>query len=1002
MNKKSSQRCKFQNIHLSKLLISLASTFIFMIIGTLSVSAANYPVKGTVIDEKTNTTLIGVSVKLENANVGTVTDVDGNFVINVPNENSTLVFSYVGYTSQKVKLNGQSTLKVILSEDSKNLEEVVVVGYGTQKKKDVTTAVSSVSTKDIEVRPIATLGDAIQGMAAGVQVSSPSGAPGEGISIRVRGSTSVLAGNNPLYIIDGQPTTDMTSVSPQDVESIQILKDASSSAIYGARAANGVIIITTKRGSAGKTSVTYNGYAGISFMGDLKVKALNTAQYRDLMNEVKAASVGNDVTTDTNWMDETFKTALTQNHQLSISTGNDKNRNFISLGYLNQKGVIHPSQYVRYNMRMNSDLQLYNWLKFTNNISYANSKTDGIIQNLGSDKGGVILSAINTPPVIGIWDPNNPGQYQGNPYQASWESPVAYLSRTNTTKNNRLLENANAEISFTKNLKYKANFGLDYMNNQNDQFTDPIRTSYGRAQNGVESTERYTQTIWLLENILTYEKVFGDHSLSAMAGQSTQSSRWEDSYISGKDFPKTLNISTLNAANQITDAGTKATEWSIASFFGIIAYNYKSKYLLTANVRYDGSSKLANNHKWGLFPSASAGWRITEEPFMEGVKDVMNDLKIRVGIGKNGNQNGLSEYAWPALYNFVRVSATSPLSGPSISQSNIENSSLKWETTTQSNAGIDASFLNSLLTLSVDAYLKKTNDLLLNVPLPSGTAVDHITRNDGQMQNWGMEFALNAHKSTKDFAWNAGLQISFNRSKVTNLGLSPVYDFAQTSNGQYAVRLAKDYSVGTFYGYVAQGVDPQTGNMIYKDLNNNGHTDPGDRTVIGHAEPNFIFGMNGGITYKNINLSILLQGTQGNDIFNASRIDTEGMFDSKNQSTAVLGRWEKVGQITDIPKAVSDGSYYNAYNSSRFVEDGSYLRVKSITLSYTFPKKLINIAYLSNLMVYATGNNLFTLTKYKGFDPEVNYAGNDNVVAGVDYGTYPQYQSVIFGIKVQF
>jgi TonB-linked SusC/RagA family outer membrane protein len=965
---------------------------------------AAHKVSGVVTDSSTGETLPGVNIVIQGTRTGVVSEPDGKFSIEISGNSTALEFSFIGYATKTVVPGRQTSLKVGLEADVKKLDEVVIIGYGTMKKRDVTTAISTVSTQDIEVRPLTTLGDAIQGMAAGVQVSSPSGAPGEAISIRVRGSTSVLAGNDPLYVIDGLPTSDMTSISPQDIETIQVLKDASSAAIYGARAANGVVIITTKRGNSGKTAVSYNGYAGISYMGDTKVKALNTAQYRDLMAEISGTgTVPDNITTDTNWLKETFKTALTQNHQISISTGTEKNKNFISLGYLDQKGIIHPSEYVRYNIRMNSDLQLYDWLKVTSSVSYANSQTDGIIQNEGSDRGGVILSAINTPPSIGIWDPNNPKQYQTNPYQSSWESPIAYLSRTNTTRNNRLLGNANAEVAFTNYLKFKSNFGVDYNGYQNDQFTDPIRTSYGRSENGVGSTERSTSVVWLLENTLSFDKTFGGHSLSVMGGQSSQASRWDDAYVSGKDFSKTIDISTLNAANQITNAGTQASAWSIASFFGRVAYNYKSKYLITGNVRYDGSSKLATGHKWGLFPSVSAGWRITEEPFMSKIKNVMNDMKIRIGFGKNGNQNGLSDYAWPALYSFSRVTPTNPLSGPSITQSSIENSSLKWETTTQSNAGIDASFLNSLLTLSVDAYLKKTDGLLLNVPLPQGAApVSYITRNDGQLQNWGMEFALSTRHNTKDFSWNAGVQVSFNRNKIKKLELAQIYDYAATPNNQYAVRIAKGYSLGTFYGYVSEGVDPETGNMIYKDLNNNGHVDPGDRTVIGHAEPNFIFGINGDVTYKNFSLSVLLQGSQGNDIFNASRIVTEGMFDSKNQSTAVLRRWERPGMETDIPKAVSDGSTYNVYNSTRFIEDGSYLRVKSMTFSYSFPKKWIRFAYLNNLMVYVTGNNLLTWTKYSGFDPEVNYMGNDNVVSGVDYGTYPQYQSVVFGVKVQF
>jgi len=960
-------------------------------------------ITGKVTDEK-GQPLPGVTVVVNGTTKGTITDANGNYSLQNVSPNETLEFSFVGMQKSMAKVGDHSVINVIMTESTTGLNEVVVVGYGSMQKKDLTTAISTVSTQNIAVRPLANLGDAIQGMAAGVQVVSPSGAPGEGISIRVRGSTSVLAGNDPLYVIDGVPTTDMSSIDPQDIQSIQILKDASSAAIYGARAANGVIIITTKRGKIGQTSVSYNGFAGVSYLGTQRVKALNTPEYRSLMDEILGAgSVPTSITTDTNWMNETFKTGTTQNHQVDISTGSEKNQTFISLGYLDQKGIIHPSSYDRYNFRMNNNMDLYKWLKVSSSVSYANSLTNGIIQDLGSDRGGVILSAINTPPMIGIWDSNNPSQYQQNPFQSSWESPIAYLSRTNTTRDNHLLGDINAQITFLRDFKYKTNFGVDYDGYQNDQFTDPIRTSYGRQQNGTGSTNRSTSLVWVLENTLTYDKVFKNNTLNILLGQSMQSSRYDNIYLSGQDFPKTLAVSTLNAANQLTNGGTQISEWAISSFFGRVMYNYNNKYLLTANLRYDGSSKLATNNQWGLFPSVSVGWRISEEPFYAPLKSVMNDLKIRAGIGKNGNQNGLADYAWPALYSFGRVTPTSPLSGPSIYQTTIENSSLKWETTTQTDAGLDAYFFNSLFNLSIDAYVKNTDGLLMNVPLPEGAApVDYITRNDGQMQNWGMEFSLNTRNHSGDWSWDAGLQISFNRNKIKSLGLAQIYDYALTPNNQYAVRVAPGYSLGTFYGYVSEGVDPETGNMIYKDLNHNGVIDPGDRTVIGHAQPNFIYGMNGSVSYKGIGLSFLLQGTQGNNIFNASRIATEGMFDSKNQSTAVLNRWERPGQITNIPRTVSDGSTYNVCNSSRFVEDGSYLRVKSITLSYSFPAKLIRPLLLQDMMIYATGNNLFTWTRYSGFDPEVNYMGNDNVVQGVDFGTYPQYQTVIFGLKLKF
>ena len=428
-----------------------------------------------------------------------------------------------------------------------------------------------------------------------------------------------------------------------------------------------------------------------------------------------------------------------------------------------------------------------------------------------------------------------------------------------------------------------------------------------------------------------------------------------------------------------------------------------SKYLFTANFRYDGSSKLSSDNRWDFFPSFSAAWRLSSEPFLKNVLFI-NDLKIRGGWGRNGNQEGIGDYAWQALYGFSRQSPTNPLSGPGIYQMTLENPSLKWEVTYQSNVGLDLTVLDSHLSFTGDVYWKKTNGLLVNVPLPSGSAaVDYITRNDGKMKNWGVELSLDAKDFRHELKWSTNLFWSMNRNEITELQLSQIYNFAQLeSNNEYVIRMSPGYSLGTFYGYVAKGVDPETGDMIYEDRNSNGVIDPDDRTVIGSAEPDFIYGLNQTLTYKGIGLTLFFQGTQGNDIFNASRIDTEGMFDVKNQTTEVLRRWKRPGQITDMPRAVSDGSTFNVHNSTRFVEDGSYFRLKALTLSYSLPSKWLSRVSIKNFTLYATATNLFTITGYNGFDPEVNYGGNNSVIQGVDYGTYPQSRSYIFGLSFDF
>ncbi|MFA6335136.1 MAG: TonB-dependent receptor [Bacteroidales bacterium] len=958
-------------------------------------------VSGKVSDDLKNP-VSGANVIIKGTQTGTSTDSDGFFKLQA-DKNSTLVFSFIGMKDKEEAVNGRNIINVVMENTVIDLSELVVIGYGTSRKRDMTTAISVVSTKDFSERPITNVAQAIQGKAAGVQVVLPSGKPGGEAFIRVRGATSVLAGNEPLYVIDGVPTTSMQTVNPQDIESVQVLKDASSAAIYGARAANGVVIITTKRGKSGQVSVSFNSYFGFSNISN-DIKALNTEQYRELMAEVKGAGTVPDTETNyTDWISETFKTGSIQNYQISVTSGSDKSQFFFSGGYSNEKGIVSPAKNKKFTFRVNTDTKLYEWLKFNTNISFINNYFNDVNDNLNSMRGGTILSAINTPPFLHIWDPENPEQYEVNPYQNSWENPLAYASRSNISKTNRVLANANTEISLLKDLKLKSNFGIDGYEYQRDLYIDPIRTVYGRSENGLGEADKSNSLVWLIENVLTYDKNIGDHSFSILAGQSSQSSRWDQSYISAKDFPENTSVKTINAANQITYAASSASEWSIASFFSRLTYNYQSKYLVTANLRYDGSSKLAPGNQWGFFPSISGAWRISSEPFMKDI-DFISDFKIRGGWGKNGNQEGIGDYAWQALYGFSRRSATSPLSGPGIYQSSIENKSLKWEETYQTNIGIDLSLLENKITFTGDVYWKNTDGLLVNVPLPSGAApVGYITRNDGKMKNWGIELTLGASNYDHPVKWSTNVIWSMNRNKVTALELSKIYNYAKLeSNNEYVIRMSPGYALGTFYGYVAKGVDPETGNMIYEDRNDNGSTDPDDRTVIGNAQPDFIYSLNQTVSYKGWNLNIFFQGSQGNDIFNASRIDTEGMFDNKNQTTEVLRKWMRPGQITDIPRAVSDGSTYNVHNSTRFVEDGSYLRLKTLTLSYSLPEKWFKKINIKNLTLYATANNLFTITNYSGFDPEVNYGGNDSVIQGVDYGTYPQSKSYIFGVSLKF
>jgi TonB-linked SusC/RagA family outer membrane protein len=981
--------------------VTFLTACLFMLC-SFAMAQQNITVKGHVQD-KQGTSLPGVSVKIKGTNRGTTTQADGNFSIEAPST-GTLEISYVGYEGQNIVLNGRTQLSISLADTKTDLNEVVVIGYGTQKKKDVTTAVVSVSTKDIGERPIIQTAAALQGKAAGVQVTQPSGKPGATFSVRVRGATSVQAGNEPLYVIDGVPTSDTRDINPNDIENITVLKDASSAAIYGARASNGVVLITTKRGKSGAGVINFNTYYGVSNVAK-KIDVLNPTQYNDLMKEMGYATTTPTETTD--WLKEVFKTGHNQNYQLSMSGGSEKSQYFVSGAVTKDDGMVKPAQYNRYSFRTNLDNQLKDWLKVSTNISYSNVALKDLKDNDNAGRNAAILGALNAPPIMGVYETDADGhrRYTMNPYKSGWDNPMAAIEGpTQGTGDNRVLGNASADINLTKSLKFRSNFGVDYFSHKYDYYLDYIMTTPGRNDHGYASSQKTNSFTYLWENTLNYDKKWNKHSLSALGGVTTQKNKYNESNLTGRDFPADPTVKTLNAANQIV-GDTYESQWFLMSYLGRVMYNYDSKYLLTANFRADGSSKLDKKHKWGYFPSVSAGWRISAEPFLKDVKAI-SDLKVRAGWGQNGNQEGLDPYAAYGLNTYTRQTATNPLSGPVINPSKIApNPDLKWETTTQTNVGIDLSLFDSRLSFTADAYIKKTSDLLLNVTLPPPTGYDYITRNSGSLENKGLEFVVSSvNVDKKDLRWSTDFNIAFNRNRITDLQLSQVYYYAGVENRDNIIILQKGLALGTFYGYVSEGVDLQTGNIKYKDVNGDGNVTPQDRTVIGSAQPKFTYGLNNNIDYKSWSLSFLLQGSQGNKVFNASRMETEGMYDSKNQSTEVLHRWTTPGQVTDIPKA-SNGDVTNSRTSSRFVENGSFLRMKSTTLSYKLPESAISKLHLNKLMVYATAQNLFTITKYKGFDPEVNAFStnaNNGVTLGIDYGTYPVARTFIVGLNLQF
>lgn len=981
-----------------------ALTLMLCLMAAINVMAQNVKITGTVVDSS-NEPIIGATVTVsDDTNVKAVTNVDGRFTINAA-PGSNLHITYIGYKTVDVK--AADGMRVVMEEESNMLKEVVAIGYGSVQRKDVTTAVSSVSTKDLDTRPIVSAVQGMQGKAAGVTISQANGQPGATPTIRVRGTTSLNGSNDPLYVVDGVPMTDIDYLSADDIVGMQILKDASSAAIYGSRAANGVVIITTKQGKAGEARISLNAHYALNVVRDNQ-NPLNAAQYKELMDEIGLVKLPDGLTDKTDWKDEVYRTGNVQDYQLSVTNGNDKLRYFISGGYTGENGVIKKSSYERYNIRASVENDIRKWLRVNASVAYSDYsyKGTGIISGTGSNRGGVVTSIVNTPTYAPVWDPDNPGQYYNNFYGVNITSPAENIARTENNKSsyNRLIATGKATIKFMEGLNLTSSLSFDRLQGIETEFLDPIKTTNGRDNYGKGHDGRSISSVWVFDNVLNWKKDFGLHGLDVMAGSSWTASKYSNNYIDGSNYADGL-FQTLNAANKIswTGTGSSASEWAILSYFARLQYNWNDRYLFTANVRADGSSKLAPGHRWGYFPSFSGAWRISSEPFMKDIEWI-NDLKLRGGWGQTGNQSGLGDYSYLASYSINRVQwfgeGFDTNAVPTRTQSTLSNPELTWETTSQTDIGLDLTMFNNRLMLYIDWYYKRTSDMLMTITLPAGSAPARtLNYNGGTMVNKGWEITLKSVNMKGKFSWDTDFNISFNKNKLESLRLTQVYYSAMTTDyvNDYVVRNVPGRPLGSFYGYVAEGVDPETGDMIYKDVNKDGVISASDRTYIGDPNPDFTFGLTNNFSWKGFNLNILLQGSVGNDIYNVSRMETEGMYDGKNQSTKVLDRWRVPGQITNVPKAG-----WNIKNSSYFVEDGSYLRVKSVSLSYDVPRNIISKLGITRLQPYFTASNLLTWTSYSGMDPEVNQYGNNGAVQGIDWGTYPLNRSFVFGLKLEF
>ncbi len=965
-------------------------------------------VKGKITDASTGEPVAGANIVIEGTTNGTTSAADGTYSINVPGPQSVLIVSFIGMTTQHITVASQRVLDISLKSDLAMLEEVVVTGYGTQRKKDVTGAIAVISSRELDERPAMQFGNALEGKAAGIQVIRSSGQPQAGFSIKIRGTSSITSGSDPLYIVDGVQTYNVNEINPNDIESFTVLKDASSAAIYGSSGANGVVLITTKRGKNQKTQVNFS-TSLMSSQAWKKLKVLNSSQFKDLALELGLPSIDwNYYNANTDWQNEIFRNALTQNYQMSVQGGNEKTDFYLSGSVINQQGIVLNNSVKRATFKVNLDHRVSNIFNVGTSIAYDRWTDVSVTEN---DRNGVITRVLDYVPIVGIWDKTNPDQYAVNPFIPDLENPVSTVYQPDQLyEHNRFHGNAFGELSILKSLKFKSLLGFEHSNGIFTSFQNPTQTSFGRSMDGIAAESHDEYNYWVSENTLNFNKGFGDHNLSVLAGfiASRESDRGLD--IGSHGFGGSTAITTVTAGTVQNVPQVSIYDKSHAAFIGRLNYSYRDKYLLTSNFRADGSGQFSSANRWGYFPSFSAGWRISNESFFENVK-VVNDLKLRAGWGVVGNDRA-NPYAWyglvdPALY----------ITGGSIINayvpSTLENRALKWEKTGQFNIGIDASVLDNRITVNADYYKKKTTDLLLYVPVPASVGIpgNVALQNAGSLDNRGFEFQVSSRNIVKGaLTWNTDFNINFNRNKVLNIVGTVIHSGAINPAGTtYNLSIVREGSpLGLFYGYISDGVDPATGMIKYRDLDNSSDITDADKTVIGNANPDFTYGLTNSLAYKNFTLDIFLQGVQGNDIFDATRILTESMRLGMNQSAAVLNRWKAPGDITDVPRAIKD-DVTNSEPSTRYIENGSYLRVKSLTLAYNLPKPVLERLRINRFQIYVTAENLITFTKYSGFDPEVsafNASNQDNTskntAPGVDYGTYPQSRDFIIGLNVTF
>jgi len=985
--------------------------------------------KGQVKDHK-GITLPGINVIIEGTHRGTVTDIDGKFSIAVSGM-ETVVISGIGYVSRSFPVNNRTLIDVVLTEDEQVLGEVVVVGYGSQKKTDLTGAVSSVSKEFYEDLPVASVDKALQGAIPGVQVTSTSGQPGAGVSIRVRGGASVQGGNEPLYVIDGFPVYNnslsagvssganvnpLAGINPNDIESITVLKDASSTAIYGSRGANGVVIITTKRGRQGQAQVSYENSIGVqSVIKTLDlIDAHGFAQVRnESLFERNPALGPNQYLSDaeinalgpgTDWQNEAFRQALVQDHQVTIQGGSDKIRYLVSGSYFNQEGVIKNTGFDRINFRSNLSADLSDKFSFGLNLNASQTNSD-------IAPSGLVSALLLMPPTATIYDPEG-GYTLRNPFENIISNPIASLNeQSNEAQTFRMLGNIYGEYELIKNLRLKVSLGSDIQNQKERSYIPSTlfegSTVGGEARLGTVSTQS-----WLNENTLTYQKTWGNHSIDALVGFTQQELVSEGFRAGSQSFvTDELTFNNLGSGASTLIPASNNYRWGLLSYLGRANYNFDQRYFLTASLRADGSSKFGADNKWGYFPSLAAAWNISKENFFGSWDSKISELKLRASYGETGNQE---------IGVFQSLSTLSPvllLLGPSFqtgfTPDRIANNNLGWETTVQADVGFDLGLFKNRLVFTADFYKKRTSDLLLNVQIPWTSGHASSLQNFGSVENRGLELSLTTVNVEGEFNWNSQVNFSLNRNRVVKIGNDLDFILAGNFNGDFIIQVGEP--LGSYYGAVSAGIlqegevetlgpltgktNPQPGDRIFEDIDGDGvFSTAGDRKIVGNAQPDFIFGFNNSFGYKGFDLNFTFYGSVGNQILNGNRQVLELLNGQQNALALANDRWTPTNTDTDVARTSSDprNIFYD-----RFVEDGSFVRLRNISLGYTLPSHWVESISLTSLRIFVSGQNLLTWTTYSGFDPEVTSVDN-TISQGYDTGIYPAAKTVSAGLKVIF